>query len=1694
MPAEGQTQYQRLLDGGFTEQEAQAWKNQQTQQLLQGGFTGKEIAQHWGEDDDARYQTFERVFKQHLSSSWRETAKPAENWWEAIQAGWDISNIGLAGGPPKTVLPEDAGIMYNILSMIGQVPGDLPASIGGAAAGFSGGAALGAAVPGAGQTGISEAAGAAIGTGVGAMAAPEFIRAVFMDAYDHGEILSWDDAVQRASHIMWETAKAGVIGGVSGGAGRFVGTGVTSQLSTRAAQSFEEAAVRAARAKTAMGAGKVAEGLTFATSATAMGGAMNGQMPTEEDFTVAVVGMIGFHFAGKTVGAAKRWVMSPRGDEVSNNLRQIYEATGVPPWELAERAKTDPHLKQLLLARDASGKPVIPDLDQGVRAGLRGSQSPDAEPGKPKPPEGDAEFRTNPMRIRAEHDAEIRALETKAMQRAFGAQLTPDQQLGLIARLERSGDYARNHGIDEADVVSPKGAMGRYQIMPGTARQYGFTPEEMKDPVKNREAATAILKDLTNRFRFDDGSVDMEAVLIAYNAGPGRAYTFRAKGRDYSALPAETQRYLERAQKMGAFNGQQLRPSFASEVYGIRNPRDNVDWKQFIGGKDIVMRTLPGGRIQADPMAIASYLQNFAREAGFGFHVGPGEVAPSQPAGPAYARDTVSIQGQRASFRRVYIPDTPEELNRRWYGLGRSEILFHEVGHAIDDIVFGGGKGTTKSLPKDLREEMIAASKAFRPKLWEQQPEYNLTAPELMADSVAQWISNPEMRKKMPLFTAAYGDKLEKYRYIAERNLPVRNEKGEWAPPPGGGAGEPPPPGADAAAAAGGGGQPPGPPKPRAVGPAGPPPPPQQPPFKWTEDMLRSKIEDMIAKPDDPGLWDRAKSFVRNTMANYFSELTPFRGFDAQLRQAGKLEEGGVGLEDMYRSTYASRSRAYMFATDGAFDPIKFEKYSNDSMDGAFQLARQNGGDEGGFIAYMLARRVEEKARQGITTTDKFTPEQAKEYIRLTSEKYEPAAAMLRRSLDQLFEYERESGMYSREQIAAMKKDNKYYIPFRRVDEEGVSLALPRGRSFAARQTAKRMTGSELDIDEPVTALIESYLTRIAMADRNRANISLIQAAERKEIEGVRMITDERPKMEYIDKDGKIHVIDWNKPIPPEATPEAFSLYQVLYGSSRLGKNQFMVFRDGKPEIWHIDDPLAAKIIRGNNAVSTNTVTWMLQSVASVFRAGATLSTDFIMRNIVRDAVTASAVDKVGGVPFVNWVRGSVGAFEMTEGFKDFVRKGGLGVALVDMDVNYMRRNVSKMFEQTNTLNRVTNFVAHPLEALQLLAERSDAASRFGAYERQLQNGADPFKAAMKSRKLYIDFSERSASQLLNWFASVDPFLRPALLGMKQIGEAAVNDPKGLVGRSLLYITVPTLGFYVINQIADTGKDPDDPSRYDNQPRWLRDNYWLIPIGDTHLKLPKPRELGVVFGSVLERTIEYMRNNDPKAYKELAENFLGAMTPNFVPPAIMPIAEQLTNHSFFSGQPLIPDSVAENSGYMQYTPSTSQTMKDLAALLGPPNLDIVDVSPIVLQQYVRDWSGTLGMQVLRILDAPQKPTYEIADNPFVGSFFTRYGSGTQPIDDFYDEAKKFFAAHRDLAKAMREGNEEAIDFTSEDTRAFISVNQFTEALANMRSAIAAVTNDKDMTVDEKRQFIDSTMLDMNATARAGHELLRGVEP
>jgi soluble lytic murein transglycosylase-like protein len=132
---------------------------------------------------------------------------------------------------------------------------------------------------------------------------------------------------------------------------------------------------------------------------------------------------------------------------------------------------------------------------------------------------------------------------TMALARSGGVRFVDPK---LPANLNRYiHKVAREHEVDpllvkavikaesnfDPNAVSPKGAQGLMQLMPGTARDLKVS--DPFDPLQNIDGGTRYLRSLLDNYK------DVELSLAAYNAGPGRV----AQNGVIPSIP-ETQAYV----------------------------------------------------------------------------------------------------------------------------------------------------------------------------------------------------------------------------------------------------------------------------------------------------------------------------------------------------------------------------------------------------------------------------------------------------------------------------------------------------------------------------------------------------------------------------------------------------------------------------------------------------------------------------------------------------------------------------------------------------------------------------------------------------------------------------------------------------------------------------------------------------------------------------------------------------------------------------------------------------------------------------------------------------------------------------------------------------------------------------------------------------------------------------------------------
>ena len=587
-----------------------------------------------------------------------------------------------------------------------------------------------------------------------------------------------------------------------------------------------------------------------------------------------------------------------------------------------------------------------------------------------------------------------------------------------------------------------------------------------------------------------------------------------------------------------------------------------------------------------------------------------------------------------------------------------------------------------------------------------------------------------------------------------------------------------------------------------------------------------------------------------------------------------------------------------------------------------------------------------------------------------------------------------------------------------------------------------------------------------------------------------------------------------------------------------LEANQIAVFKDGERTVYELKNKDTAEAFKGVDRQSANIITKVLSVPAATLRAGATsISPDFILRNPVRDQVSSFVYGT--NFPVVGWIKGVMSLVKGDAAFENWQKGGGANAAMVTIDRDYLRSKLADMGlldSETGLMSRAWNVVKSPLDMLQVMSEVSENASRLGNF-RQRSEGilggksqenmtkADILAAAQGSREDSLDFAKKGSQ--MRAMNMITDFFSANLNGLDKMVRSAKDNPAGFATKVFVGVTLPSILLYEAQK--------DDPRMNDGSiPQWQKDLFYLVLTDKNIYRIPKDFQLGVIFGSGAEHILkgydDYRKGQSLNTQE--VSNYLatvwGSAVPPLIPTAITPFAEQATNHSFFSGQKLVPDSKEKLLPEYQYNAYTSELTKKVGSLIGTfPGMrsDFVPqyakdwASPMVIDNYIRQWTGGLGNYVVQLLDLglrktgiindPVNPAAStLADVPVVKAFVVRYPSAqAQGIQDFYARESnnqktydtiQMLAKTGDILGLQKElglGPDQQVDMNKLNTATAMMTRMpgIKAALGQMTQAIHAININPAIKSDEKRQLIDTLYFQMIEVSKSGNDAFRQID-
>jgi hypothetical protein len=652
------------------------------------------------------------------------------------------------------------------------------------------------------------------------------------------------------------------------------------------------------------------------------------------------------------------------------------------------------------------------------------------------------------------------------------------------------------------------------------------------------------------------------------------------------------------------------------------------------------------------------------------------------------------------------------------------------------------------------------------------------------------------------------------------------------------------------------------------------------------------------------------------------------------------------------------------------------------------------------FDTYLVAKRQAELQAINPDYTGPISKADVDAIIKNAPAKFSEIAKDFYQYNDNLMRIGVGEGLIKREVYAELKKKYPNYAPMARdfADEAAFIDSFGTGKGFGnVKNPLKKITeeGSARAVISPLESTIRNTYVMLNLAERNRVGLSFV-------------------KLSGVEGSGKF--------------------VEEVTGNADAKQSIFTVWVAGEKQAYQTT-PDIYRAIMSVNQEGANFLTSLLSAPAGWLRAGATLNPDFIVKNALRDASSAAVYSKVGFIPGYDSIKGLAALFKNQELYYEYKASGALMSTLTGLDRDYMQKSIKDLLKKGMPVN--------PVEGLRNLTEYGETATRLAEYKNVKEKGGTMTEAALAARDVTIDFG-RSGT----WskpYNRVTAFFNAFMQGQDRMVRAFREDKLGTSQRIAMYIIAPSVVLWFINK---------DEEWYHNMPRYQRDLFWMFKVGDTIVRIPKPFEPGLIFGSGAERFLDWAYNKDPKALEEWWKSAKSGLLPNVIPTVASPLLEWATNYSFFRDRPIVPQRLQKLPPEKQIGPYTSEAAKLIGGTFG--------ISPMKVDNTIYGYGAGLARLFNDFLDITldkNKPEKKISEYPVIRSFTVNPNASNRNTQEFYDKLEKLEQQHTTEQKGK----------VSKELRDF---RKSSKDLQEINKKQRTIIEDKNMDPAVKRRKID----------------------
>ncbi len=825
------------------------------------------------------------------------------------------------------------------------------------------------------------------------------------------------------------------------------------------------------------------------------------------------------------------------------------------------------------------------------------------------------------------------------------------------------------------------------------------------------------------------------------------------------------------------------------------------------------------------------------------------------------------------------------------------------------------------------------------------------------------------------------------------------------------------------------------------------------------EKNLIGRIKQSVKDRTDNDPWGWFRSMLASDAPHAYKAVTMF-GPEQRLNPATGKEHGMYAFE---RATHSDT-----FAKEaGRHGYLELDKegvpHVRDSKDNLYELGKV--ADEikaamkadgmsdvmadTSFAYMMLADRYHELQANGIIDPSEFSQ---KEYLygKKMQAKYNKGFNAWRDRHNAIREktlkFLVDTGTFTPEK-AKQFLDNMEYVPFNR--EQGAQETNKQfmGNILSGKRE-RHIKGSERTIKDVMENVIDNQLWLMKRGlNNNTANLiadSMAEMNKQNPLMGGHEVKSKNRK----DKDGTI----------------------ISY------------MKDGKEQFFKVHNKNDAAIFTAPPIWAGITID-ILKAAKSLLRKGITLTPRFQYSQMIQDPmrapITAGTKKGILGLMKTSIPETIKNLRGETPSAKELRRTGVAG----QIDIH----DTTKNWNRTLRGEKRTG-VSKWLNKAEEIAQTQDLGLRSAIYKDAIDSGKSQNEASLRAL-MHFNPQKRGQSAFVNFLIDTIPFMSSRIQGDYKLAMALQGRIPGVTKKDakqmVMWRVAKFAGFATLYAMAMSGDD-----EYENADEGVKNHNFLFPGG---IRIPVPPELQLVKTAAEKSYRLATEQENETASKAIRAGLSEAaglvISASDLSTSLMkPMLENMTNHSLFTGKPLVGESLQGRDVNLQYREGTSSMSKAISNALYEAGEsvgtggNVINMSPIKIDNLIKGLTGSIGQEVLNVTDmiVGDKPETELHKMPVIGGAFYDT-TGTARVSDFYDILDKATKAHNTITE-LEKHDPDRVEKYAEKNQGLLGVyedaNSIAKELAELREAKRMAVKENPKTARKEIQEIDAQATEM----------------